>query len=507
MPYTLPTDMEATKNNTAAPPAPAAEPVFLENTLLRVFGVLFCHDPKRARQRTGTIAINKGVKEKSIAVRLDAEYAQPGPFAHKVAMAIIRKQSSFGRPAQQQISFSQRELMRLTGRSSWGGRHSEELVLALKQIRYTHVLAHFKTNNRFVEHDFSIFNEVMLERRTSHTDPIVACTIVLATPIIQSLDDKHFTCLNHALMQQLGTIGQALYMRLFFHFSTHYDGHHRDRVGFKKRYDDICAEWLGGLRVLQHKSKIIGEQLGSHLDQLVQVGFLASYMIAPAERRDGFVLTFRPGVSFFADYQRFYANRAQGEIQFKFHEESQAIGEPHRVAYLFIERRTGKKRDSVPYVSSRDVATAKELLVHVPLAVMPDFLDYALAEAAKTRFDLQTLGGVKQYLNGYLETRQRRTAAKAAMAAREAEERDTNARVEYSNFRRTQADLLFATLPPEEQAAIEALARTKSAPDGRTDGPLAQTLFKLKRAQITADRYPDHIPSFENWTAAHAPGR
>ena len=39
---------------------------------------------------------------------------------------------------------------------------------------------------------------------------------------------------------------------------------------------------------------------------------------------------------------------------------------------------------------------------------MPAFLDYALAEAAKTRFDLQTLGGVKQYLNGYLQSRQRR---------------------------------------------------------------------------------------------------
>ena len=224
--------MEATQHTHTDNSSPVliAEPVYLENTLLRVFGVLFCHDPKRARQRTGTIAINRGVKEKNITVRVDPEYAQPGPFAHKVAMAIIRKQSGYGRPAQKQISFSQRELMRLTGRTSWGGRHSEELALALKQIRYTHVLAHFKTNDRFVEHDFSIFNEVMLERRASNTDPIVACTIVLADPIIQSLNDRHFTCLNHALMQQLGTIGQAFYMRLFFHFATHYDGHHRQRV-------------------------------------------------------------------------------------------------------------------------------------------------------------------------------------------------------------------------------------------------------------------------------------
>jgi len=66
--------MEATQrthNNQS--PVSQAEPVYLENTLLRVFGVLFCHDPKRARQRTGTLVINRGVKEKAVAVRLDPE--------------------------------------------------------------------------------------------------------------------------------------------------------------------------------------------------------------------------------------------------------------------------------------------------------------------------------------------------------------------------------------------------------------------------------------------------
>jgi hypothetical protein len=495
---------DAQKQFNTAPVIQAAAPVYLENTMLRVFGVLFCHDPKRARQRTGTITINRGVKEKNIAVRLDPEYAQPGPFAHKVAMAILHKQSSFGRPAQKQISFSQRELGRLCGRKRFGGRDSEELALALKQIRYTHILAHFRMGERYVEHDFSIFNELLLERRASQRDPIVACTIVLADPIIQSLNDRHFTCLNHALLQQLGTISQAIYMRLFFHFATQFDGQHRDRLRFRKRYDDICAEWLGSLTVLKHKSKIVGEQLGSHLDQLVQAGFLASYGIAPAERRDGFVLTFRPGAGFFADYHRFYATRFQREIQFRFNEENRTIGKPHQVAFLFIERRTGQKRDRVPYVSSRDVATAKQLLAHVPFADMPDFLDYALAEAAKTRFALQTLGGVKQYLNGYLETRQRRAVAKAAMTAREADERDANARVEYSCYRRVEADKVFGTLPAEEQATIAALARAKSMPAGHNPSPLAEILFKLKRTQITAERHPERITSFARWSATRS---
>src|SRR5947208_2863323 len=140
----------ATRHTAAALATETAQPVYLENTLLRVFGILFCHDPKRARQRTGTLALQKNARERNVTVRFDPEYAQPGPFAHKVALALIRKQSRFGRPAQKVISFSQRELIRMTGRKNCGGRQSEELALALRQLRYSHVLAHFKKEDRFV---------------------------------------------------------------------------------------------------------------------------------------------------------------------------------------------------------------------------------------------------------------------------------------------------------------------------------------------------------------------
>src|SRR5689334_25436831 len=83
--------------------------LYMENTLLRVFGALFCHDAKRARARTKPIEINKGAEEKHLTIRLDSEYGQPGPFAYKVAMAVIKKQSNYGRPVQRKISFSERE--------------------------------------------------------------------------------------------------------------------------------------------------------------------------------------------------------------------------------------------------------------------------------------------------------------------------------------------------------------------------------------------------------------
>src|SRR5665811_168329 len=166
----------------------------------------------------------------------------------------------------------------------------------------------------------------------------------------------------------------------------------------------------------------------------------------------------------------FYTRRSSGEVRFTFHDENRDIGDPHRVAYLFMEKRTGHKPDATAYVSSKDVETAKELLAHLNLAQIPEFLDYALAEAGKTRFDLQTLGGVRQYLNGYQQSRERRTATKTAAEARQSEQRQTQLRMDYDQYRRTEAQRLFEGLPAGEQAAIEARARAKLSAGGPVSG-------------------------------------
>src|SRR5437867_9479920 len=171
---------------------------------------------------------------------------------------------------------------------------------------------------------FNIFPEVYLERAERETDPIETCTVTLARPIVASLEDEHFTCLNHALMQQLGTIGQAIYMRMFFHFANLYTGGNGSRLSFQKRYDDACVEWLGGLSV-HAKRALIEQQLGPHLGQLVGFGFLASYDIVKSRDGNGFVLSFRPGKAFFEDYDRFYRRRAQGELQWEFRADEREI--------------------------------------------------------------------------------------------------------------------------------------------------------------------------------------
>lgn len=479
-------------------PVQQTEKLYMENTLLRVAGALFCHDAKRAATHTVEIELNHGVAEKNIVIRPDPKLGQPGPLAHKVFVALIKKHSGYGRPTQADVSFTKRELMRLIGRTEWGGSASEQLERALEEIHYAFVRTHFKSADKFVEHSFNIFPEIYLERREHATDPIEACTVTLARPIMASLQDGHFTCLNHGLMQELGTIGQALFMRLFFHFSNLYDGHHRNRLSFSKRYDDICAEWLGGLAVRPYKA-FVERQLGPHLRQLVKAGFLASHHIGDAKGRDGFILTFRPGATFFADYDRFYRRQQRGSVRVDFDTDQQEIAEPLKVAYLFVEKRDGKVSPGIPYVPSKDVETAKHFLTQIPFADVSDFLDFALAEAKKTHFDVQTLGGLKQYLSRYQEQRVRRDAQKASEARRQSEDHATKLRLDYERFRRAEADRLFSSLPEKERIAIEAAAHDKGPRYGRGTGSLARTMFEIERARLTAQRYPTKIFSFEQW--------
>src|ERR1700685_2683796 len=103
------------------------EKLYMENTLLRVAGALFCHDAKRAPTRTEQIELNRGVAEKNIVVRPDPKLGQPGPLAHKVFVALIKKHSGYGRTAQADVSFTRRELVRLIGRTEWGGSANEQL--------------------------------------------------------------------------------------------------------------------------------------------------------------------------------------------------------------------------------------------------------------------------------------------------------------------------------------------------------------------------------------------
>src|SRR5476649_1077979 len=149
VPYNVHTRMEikAAKVPASTENIKTSDKLYMENTLLRVCGALFCHDTKRAPTRTVKIDLGRDAGDKQISIRPAPDLGQPGPLAHKIFVALIKKHSDYGRPIQTNISFTRREIGRLIGRKEWGGRDSEQLSRALHEIHYTFITAQFKNSD------------------------------------------------------------------------------------------------------------------------------------------------------------------------------------------------------------------------------------------------------------------------------------------------------------------------------------------------------------------------
>ena len=111
---------------------------------------------------------------------------------------------------------------------------------------------------------------------------------------------------------------------------------------------------------------------------------------------------------------------------------------------------------------------------------------------------MQTLGGTKQYLAGYLALRQHKAAEKVREAARKEKVRQDAEQQAYDRFRRSQAADIFASLPDAEREAIEAQARAHAA---KFTGFLRQTMFEFGKVRFTIERHGDKLTAFDDWKA------
>ena len=129
---------------------------------------------------------------------------------------------------------------------------------------------------------------------------------------------------------------------------------------------------------------------------------------------------------------------------------------------------------------------------------MPAFIDYALKEAKKTGFAVQRLGGLKQYLPGYLAWQEKAAARRVQATARATHDREGAKKEAYQRTRREEAEALFETLPPNEQDAISASAQAFAA---RYSGSLQNSMTNYHKTKLIIERYGDRLSSFEQWQA------
>jgi hypothetical protein len=392
-----------------------------EINLLKLEGLLFCFDPKEARRRQGVHTLTDALK-RPISLTIHPSFGQPCVLAYKILQAIFIKIYEQGCELTEDgkclyndtVSFSHRELVELIGRSWSGSKISEEIYRAIKQLQHTEVNAYFygKEIDTWELRSVMVLYEPLFAGRGK---TITRFSVRVADKVIKSINQKHIAFFNLQRLNQLDTIGLAIYKRLFFHFSNlmHERKAHRS-LKFTKDYDAIRNEWLGGLKPCHYRADIV-KQLGRHLDALIKTGLIQRFLIEKNKAGDGFNLTFFPGASFFEDYEAYYSRLAKPQ-RIANAAQLREVKALELVAYF--HRQLGRAKRT--RFADHETTYADDLLATHTEAEIRDLIDYTIAEAKRTNWpDMLYLGACKRFVDAWSagaarrKERERREAAVA----------------------------------------------------------------------------------------------
>lgn len=387
-----------------------------EITILRIEGTLFCFDPREARRRTGkltrTLMHADGV-ERPVSIKIDAEYGQPSVLAYKIVQAVFLKMTEEGYPYSSTVTFSQRELARLVGRDTWGGSTSQQLYHAMIQLQSTRITCSVqnKEAKEHLEVNFYFLPETWFSKKDGS---IKACMVRVAEPIVTSLNRRHIAFFNLQKLNSLDTIGMVLYKRIFFHLSNIYQPNKaRSTLVLEKDYNDICVEWLGGLKPEKYTSRV-KQQLGKHLEALKATKLIRRYEVKARADGKSLKLVFHPGEGFFEDYLEYYvAQQQKRKDNSKELLSVRHIQKPFELVAYFHEC-MGRKGNTF---LEKETAQASDLLERYSEADVRELIDYAVKNAPGTGFKMQHFGAVLTYLERWqgerstIQARQRRQAA------------------------------------------------------------------------------------------------
>ena len=304
------------------------DPILEELNVVRLEGRYFCFDKHEAKKHTGIYEYRDG--NRGIIIETNPRYGQPSIVAYKILQAVFKKITQEGKPYAETVAFSYRDLAEMIGRDIIGGRDSQQFMTALRQLRTTEIQLYLyddKSGKRqqFGSRSFSLIITTGVVGEGGVNTPNVKAIVLTVHPaIMDSMRRGHFAVFNWERLSQLEPPAAAMYKRLYLHFSNLYENQYtKDSLKFEKRYEDICAEWLGGLKPFTFKSHI-RQQLGlirstrqrktasdkkerlGYLLALQQAGLIRSVAIEKTTDGKSFKLIFKPGQGFFYDYEHFY---------------------------------------------------------------------------------------------------------------------------------------------------------------------------------------------------------
>lgn len=378
-----------------------------EITVLRIEGTLFCFDPKEAKRRDGIITNllkDADGNERPVSIDIHPRWGQPSVLAYKIVQAIFLKMTEAGEPYPNAVAFTQRELARLVGRKTWGGADSRQIYTAMMQLQKTGIACsiHNKETKEQIEINFNFLSTTLF---SSKNKSINECVVQVHDAIVSSLNRNHAIWLNYNRLRTLDTIGMVFYKRLFFHLSNTYRANtSRSTFKFEKDYEDICRDWLGGLKPERYKSRI-DKQLGKYMESVQATRLISRFEIVARVRGKGFKLVFHPGDGFYQDYTEFYLKPSRRTATLT--ERTTAGLQPLQLVAYFHEL-LGHNQNSF---TDKECTQAAELLKLYGDEEARALIEHAVAAGRKTSFQMQAFGAVMGYRDRWASSRIRTTCA------------------------------------------------------------------------------------------------
>lgn len=471
-----------------------------ELNVVRVEGRYFCFDKHALKTRTGVLKYRDGNRATIIE---PSRHGHPSGLAYKVLQAAFRKVTLEGRPFPDTVSFSYRELAKLIGRDVIGGQDAKDIFRAIRQLEDTKIELVLYRNDKEESYQsirFSMFAGTGFIAEGDELSPqkIRQAVLTLHPFVMNSMRSNHFAVFNWERVSALEPLTAALYKRLYLHLSNLYqDKYDRDNLKFEKDYEDLCGEWLGGLKPQAYRSLIL-QQLGSHLETLKTTGIIRAFSLERKADGAGWKVVFKPGAAFFKDYELFYLGSRARVLQFQQTEDQHTIQRPYELAKLFYTRLHGKLESAEGIISQKDADYGKSLIERFGEDAARDLVDFALNEAPKTQFHMQSFRAVETYLPRWQAARDLRAEARKRADDQARKQNEDRLRTEYDEVALSEIfkHLESMTAEDREQLRQEALAALPEAtrhPSSMGHGLMLQ----VGERRILRQRLA--LPTFEVW--------
>ena len=483
------------------------DPLVEELNVVRIEGRYFCFDKHEAKKNSGLYEYRDG--DRGIVIETNPRYGQPSIIAYKVLQAVFRKITLEGKPYPETVAFSYHELARMIGRDIIGGNDSKQLFMAIRQLQDTKIELYVydqKSGKRqqFSSRRFELIITTGFIGEGQITSPRLKAAVLTVHPLIMdSMRRGHFAIFNWARLSLLEPIAAAMYKRLYLHLSNLYENkYNKESLKFEKLYEDICAEWLGGLKPEKYKSRIM-QQLGHYLTALQETGLIRSVTIDKTADAKGFKMVFKPGKAFFFDYDHFYRKDGKNRLlQFQEAADRSHLKAPYtavRLFYKHILKSDERTLDEMVF-SEKDISLAKQLIEQFGEDSFHDLIKFTVEEAPKTNFQMQNIGAVKHYLPAWQADRELRAKRLASQQQEDAQRRREKLVQEYEQIKRQAGIDYFEKCSHEEREEIQRLAGEKIASEFPADHMMRNMVFNATERAIIQERCA--LPDFDIWLAS-----